>query len=121
MLEYFQGVLFLTTNRKQDFDDAFKSRIHVTISYHKLSSEAKSQIWESLIKANKSVATDASWTTNVYTALGKLNLNVSDRCTLDRLGQFFVVISNSQTQGLGRNEPLLTAGYNDRAGRLRTF
>lgn len=77
MLEYFQGVLFLTTNRKQDFDDAFKSRIHVTISYPKLSPEAKSRIWESLINTNKSVEVDESWTKDIYNALGQLNLNVS--------------------------------------------
>lgn len=82
MLEYFQGVLFLTTNRKQDFDDAFKSRIHVTISYPKLSPDAKSRIWESLINTNKSVEVDESWTKDIYNALGQLNLNVSGRPSL---------------------------------------
>ncbi|KAK3494182.1 uncharacterized protein B0T23DRAFT_103213 [Neurospora hispaniola] len=77
MLEYFQGVLFLTTNRKQDFDDAFKSRIHVTISYPELSPEAKSRIWQSLINTNKSVEVDESWTKDIYNALGQLNLNVN--------------------------------------------
>ncbi|KAH7629315.1 hypothetical protein B0T09DRAFT_265866 [Sordaria sp. MPI-SDFR-AT-0083] len=76
-LEYFQGVLFLTTNRKDDFDDAFKSRIHVTICYPELSEKAQSQIWEGLITANQKVATDRSWNEEVYGALGRLNLNVS--------------------------------------------
>lgn len=31
MLEYFQGILFLTTNRVKTFDDAFQSRIHMAI------------------------------------------------------------------------------------------
>lgn len=83
-IEYFQGVLFLTTNRKQDFDEAFKSRIHVTISYGDLSDEAQSMIWEQLITTNKDVQKDDSWT-GAYSALGKLKLNVSSlRLSLDR-------------------------------------
>ncbi|KAH8112976.1 P-loop containing nucleoside triphosphate hydrolase protein [Phellopilus nigrolimitatus] len=44
-LEYFCGILFLTTNRVRTFDDAFQSRIHVSLRYHDLSSDAKRQIW----------------------------------------------------------------------------
>ena len=77
MIEYFQGVLFLTTNRKQDFDDAFKSRIHVTISYSELSTSAQSAIWKNLIETNRNVKVDNSWTEDVFFALGRLNLNVS--------------------------------------------
>ena len=31
LLEYFQGILFLTTNRVTTFDDAFQSRIHIAL------------------------------------------------------------------------------------------
>ncbi|KAK3899109.1 hypothetical protein C8A05DRAFT_18413 [Staphylotrichum tortipilum] len=74
-LEYLQGVLFLTTNRKTDFDEAFKSRIHVTISYPALSNEAQSTIWKRLIENNKDVKLDQAWNDQVYAALGMLNLN----------------------------------------------
>ncbi|KAK5996524.1 Putative 26S proteasome regulatory subunit-like-like protein [Cladobotryum mycophilum] len=73
-LEYFQGVLFLTTNRKQDFDDAFKSRIHVTISYPALSEDSQSAIWENLVNGNM-VEVDSTWTPEVYAVLAKLKLN----------------------------------------------
>ncbi|PTB62054.1 hypothetical protein BBK36DRAFT_61797, partial [Trichoderma citrinoviride] len=73
-LEYFQGVLFLTTNRKEDFDDAFKSRIHVTITYPALSPDAQSAIWRNLINKNK-LQTDDSWTDEVFSELGNLGLN----------------------------------------------
>lgn len=33
VLEYYAGVLFLTTNRVGDFDEAFASRIHMTLYY----------------------------------------------------------------------------------------
>ncbi|KAF4630939.1 hypothetical protein G7Y89_g7191 [Cudoniella acicularis] len=49
ILEYYEGILFLTTNRVGDFDEAFKSRIHVILHYPQLNSEAMSQIWKNLI------------------------------------------------------------------------
>lgn len=75
MIEYFQGVLFLTTNRKDDFDEAFKSRIHVTITYPDLSDTAQAAIWKRFV-ANLEVTSDKSWTDEVYSTLGKLALNV---------------------------------------------
>lgn len=35
-MEYYSGVLFLTTNRVGDFDEAFTSRIHVSLYYPEL-------------------------------------------------------------------------------------
>jgi AAA+ superfamily predicted ATPase len=31
MLEYYKGLLFLTTNRVGSFDEAFKSRVHISL------------------------------------------------------------------------------------------
>ncbi|KAK1530754.1 uncharacterized protein CCOS01_05857 [Colletotrichum costaricense] len=36
VLEYYTGILFLTTNRVGDFDEAFASRIHMSLYYPKL-------------------------------------------------------------------------------------
>lgn len=44
-VEYYRGVLFLTTNRVGHFDDAFMSRIHVIIHYKTLSVEDRRKIW----------------------------------------------------------------------------
>ncbi|KAK3397828.1 hypothetical protein B0T20DRAFT_232776 [Sordaria brevicollis] len=44
-LEYFKGVLFLTTNRVGAFDDAFTSRIHVALYYPELGEEERRRIW----------------------------------------------------------------------------
>ncbi|KAF4967303.1 hypothetical protein FSARC_5133 [Fusarium sarcochroum] len=44
-LEYYRGVLFLTTNRVQSFDSAFLSRIHVALHYKSLSHEDRERIW----------------------------------------------------------------------------
>ncbi|KAM0368041.1 hypothetical protein ACHAPK_007243, partial [Fusarium culmorum] len=45
-IEYYRGILFLTTNRVGQFDDAFISRIHVIIHYEKLSPEGQKKVWE---------------------------------------------------------------------------
>ncbi|KAI0697369.1 P-loop containing nucleoside triphosphate hydrolase protein [Cytidiella melzeri] len=44
-LEYFRGILFLTTNRVRVFDEAFQSRIHVSLLYHDLNAESRRKIW----------------------------------------------------------------------------
>ncbi|TQN65921.1 ATPase family AAA domain-containing protein 3B [Colletotrichum shisoi] len=44
-LEYYRGVLFLTTNRVQAFDAAFTSRIHVALHYRNLTDADRERIW----------------------------------------------------------------------------
>lgn len=44
-LEYYRGILFLTTNRVQSFDPAFMSRIHVALHYDDLRDEDRERIW----------------------------------------------------------------------------
>lgn len=47
VLEYYAGILFLTTNRVSTFDDAFKSRIHIPIRYTDLDVASRLKIWRS--------------------------------------------------------------------------
>jgi hypothetical protein len=44
-LEYYKGVLFLTTNRVAAFDTAFTSRIHVALHYKKLTDADRMRVW----------------------------------------------------------------------------
>ena len=46
VLEYYTGILFLTTNRVGAFDDAFKSRIHLALYYPPLDILQTKKIWE---------------------------------------------------------------------------
>ena len=45
VLEHFTGVLFLTTNRVGAFDEAFKSRIHISLYYPPLDAQKTRDIW----------------------------------------------------------------------------
>ena len=46
VLEYYSGILFLTTNRVGAFDQAFRSRIHMSLFYPKIEEEATIKIWK---------------------------------------------------------------------------
>ena len=46
MLEYFNGVLFLTTNRPSRIDEAFQSRIDVHIDFPNLDANSRRMIWK---------------------------------------------------------------------------
>ena len=58
-LEYYQGIMFLTTNRVQDFDEAIKSRIHLTLKYDALGVNTRKAIWKSLLEMAKTIKGEA--------------------------------------------------------------
>ena len=49
LVEYFQGVLFLTTNRVKSFDPAFQTRITVALRYHPLDQPSREKVWTNLL------------------------------------------------------------------------
>ena len=49
-LEYFDGVMFLTTNRVETIDSAFMSRIHLSIAYPHLLGESRREIWKTFLR-----------------------------------------------------------------------
>ncbi|TEA19766.1 ATPase family AAA domain-containing protein 3B [Colletotrichum sidae] len=46
VLEYYEGILILTSNRVGTFDEAFKSRIQVAIHYDDLTKKSRKTIWQ---------------------------------------------------------------------------
>lgn len=51
LTEYHQGVLFLTTNLVEQIDEAFESRISVSIGFQKGTTDKRKKIWTNLLKA----------------------------------------------------------------------
>lgn len=49
VLEYYDGILILTSNRVGTFDEAFKSRIQLALHYKNLSENQRSQIWSNFL------------------------------------------------------------------------
>lgn len=76
-LEYFQGILFLTTNRVQTFDDAFQSRIHIALRYDKLTAQAKKAIFKIFVERVRVLEKVdlMPFTEEDYTSLARHDLN----------------------------------------------
>ncbi|ESZ89834.1 AAA family ATPase [Sclerotinia borealis F-4128] len=77
LLEYFQGILFLTTNRVETFDDAFQSRIHIALRYGDLSPKAKKSVFKMFIERVRVLEgiDTMPFTEEDYNALARNNLN----------------------------------------------
>lgn len=50
LLEYYKGVLVLTSNRTDSLDAAFESRIDIVLSYPDLTPNARKEIWSNFVK-----------------------------------------------------------------------
>lgn len=69
LLEYYSGIMFLTTNLMDNLDPAFMSRVSLNINYGShLTNEAREQIWRNLTKDIKVEGID-------YRHLANFNLN----------------------------------------------
>ncbi|KAJ5415702.1 hypothetical protein N7465_004397 [Penicillium sp. CMV-2018d] len=55
MLEYYEGILFLTTNRTQNIDPAFESRIHLSLAYKDLDAESRRQVWTQFLNRSSDI------------------------------------------------------------------
>jgi len=53
LLEYHQGILFLTTNRVTSFDEAFHSRISISLQYENLDYATRSAVWKNFFEVSK--------------------------------------------------------------------
>ena len=62
LLEYYQGVMFLTTNRVNAFDPAFESRIHLSIDFPKLDFDSRLHVWRTFVRPKN---TESKYTSNI--------------------------------------------------------
>lgn len=72
MIEYYKGILIMTSNRADNIDSAFQSRIHLTMHYPELGTDARLAIWRQFVA-------NAGWpnelTEEAYDKLSKLKMN----------------------------------------------
>ncbi|KAF5385540.1 hypothetical protein D9757_006723 [Collybiopsis confluens] len=93
-VEYYRGILFLTTNRVKAFDEAFLSRIHVALHFHELSFESKVQVWKAFMAK---VDAASCVTDDQVRILAKRNVNGR---------QIKNAARTAQSLAIGRGEPL---------------
>lgn len=95
LLEYFQGILFLTTNRVETFDDAFQSRIHVALRYGELNTKAKRTVWKMFLEKVSSQEAAVNFSDKDYDTLARHNLNGRQVYTYPTFLFFFAVTNTS--------------------------
>lgn len=74
-LEYYQGIMFLTTNRVNQIDDAIASRIHLPLKYKSLGLDARRDIWESFLKKAVNKSGGACYSCKDLDCLARKELN----------------------------------------------
>ncbi|KAJ4387088.1 hypothetical protein N0V93_007675 [Gnomoniopsis smithogilvyi] len=103
-LEYFQGILFLTTNRVETFDDAFQSRIHIALRYDPLDLRAKKTIFKMFVERAR---------TQQKTDKDKIDFSDADYDTLARHDlngrQIKNTVIRAQALAVNKGEPLAMA------------
>ena len=50
VLEYYDGILILTSNRVGTFDEAFKSRVQLALHYPAIDEQGRGEIWHDFIQ-----------------------------------------------------------------------
>lgn len=72
VLEYYEGTMFLTTNRVQTFDPAFQSRIHISLDYPGLTVESRKTVWKNFLDSGSQ---EHTITKTQLTELSRMDLN----------------------------------------------
>jgi SpoVK/Ycf46/Vps4 family AAA+-type ATPase len=68
LLEYYEGILFLTTNRIEEFDPAFQSRLRLRLSYDQLNAAKRTKLWRNMLRG---VEDCKDWSDEAYAKLGE--------------------------------------------------
>jgi hypothetical protein len=74
-LEYYRGIIFLTTNRIKDIDDAFQNRISVVIRYEPLGLNTRKILWGAFLKRAATANSLAKYTPKNLDWLARKELN----------------------------------------------
>ncbi|KAI2706541.1 hypothetical protein CBS147372_452 [Penicillium roqueforti] len=74
-IEYYQGLMFLTTSRKIQLNESIISRIHLTIKYEDLTTEFRREIWRTYLSKANTVQGPAIVGPNELQFLDNLSLN----------------------------------------------
>lgn len=95
LLEYYRGILLMTSNRADSIDRAFKSRVHLTLHYPDLPADAKEHIWRQFIahSAQNDVLTDET-----YVRLAQLPINGRQ---IKNVVQIATLLAAQQQRSLG--------------------
>lgn len=93
-LEYFEGFLFLTSNRVDNIDGAFESRIHLSLQYSSLSVDSRRHVWTKFLE---NMSRSDGFTPEQIDGLAQIELNGR---------QIKNILKTSQLLATSKDEPL---------------
>jgi hypothetical protein len=82
LLDYYEGMLFLTSNRPETIDEAVMSRVMLRLAYPDLSLETRSEIWKQMFQA-----AHLQLTPGEFQELARIQLNGRQIRNLTRLAK----------------------------------
>ena len=82
LLDYYRGLLFLTTNRPEVLDDAVISRVMLRLNYRHLDAETRAAIWRTMFAVAKLRLDGVG-----FEEIGSLDLNGRQIRNLTRLAK----------------------------------
>lgn len=92
LMDYFRGIMFLTSNLPQVLDYAISSRVTLRIDYPDLDEKTREIVWkDKLEKANIKLV-------NGYSKLAKLNFNGREIRNIARLAKIILPENNSEDE-----------------------
>lgn len=96
-MEYYEGFLFLTTNKPDDFDEAVKDRVHLEVTFEPMTPSSRRIIWRNMINSipNKEGG-DENWTKELYDALSQVQVNGREIKNILRLATCYASGTGSQ-------------------------
>ncbi|KAL2160976.1 hypothetical protein VTH06DRAFT_8688 [Thermothelomyces fergusii] len=93
-LEYYEGIMFMTTNRVEEIDAAFQSRIHVSIEYPDLTAASRRTIWTNFLRGS---TIRSSLTDRDIAELAELKLNGRQIKNVLKTAQLLAAHKKSET------------------------
>ncbi|KFY02063.1 hypothetical protein V490_00656, partial [Pseudogymnoascus sp. VKM F-3557] len=114
-LEYYQGIMLLTTNRVKDFDEAVQSRIHVGLKYGPLGVDTRKEIWRSFLETAKTEKGDAVYSDMQLNSLARHSLNgrQASVSSMETYVPCFKVDAGSMTDMASQYDPRGLSCFND--------
>ncbi|KAF7554225.1 hypothetical protein G7Z17_g3076 [Cylindrodendrum hubeiense] len=96
VLEYYEGILFLTTNRIDAFDRAFRSRVQLAIYYPPLDSFSRKSLWRNFLeKASFKLQTESDMD-HALEELASSELNGRQIKNVVRISQALAISKNAE-------------------------
>lgn len=120
ILEYYAGILFLTTNRIGVIDDAFRSRLHLALYYPTLQMDQAKRIWKMNIDRVKRYSDERVENGESAIEIDRKGIKTFSKATFDVLGwngrqiknafQSALALAEMEAQKNGKDSPKLSAG-----------